>query len=247
MWKAPSSVLCGCLALLALNGCTGQITSQGQTSGTPPVVIAGMAPYDVENSARFAAHSAAPTAVLVILPVADLGDGADFPFRDRALWAAQGMDVLMPRPTEVYGPGVDPRTALARLVAAAHSLANAPIWLVGPGPAIEAALRATPQPGPEAISGVVVTSITSDAGSCSESVFYSDRGDGAPPQVTVRKSGNCWSNPGAGTGRHPSALPPPAAPQRTPRIIEASALPKNLPPSEKVRQLAQLIKRASPS
>jgi hypothetical protein len=61
--------------------------------------------------------------------------------------------------------------AIERLVASARLLADAAIWLVGPGPAIEAAM---PQLGPGQVAGVVVTSVTSNAGSCSRTMYYSN-------------------------------------------------------------------------
>jgi len=141
----------------------------------------------------------------------------------------------------------DQHAALARLVASAHALADAPIWLVGAGPIIDAALAAAPQRGRGPVSGVVVTSVTSSSGSCSESVLYSDPGTGAVPKIEVRKSGDCEVGSPGVTGRQPTVLPaPPAARPGAPRIIEASAGPKDLPPSAQVRRLAQLIK-TSPS
>ena len=88
----------------------------------------------------------------------------------------------MPQPEEIYRLVADQHAALARLVASAHALADAPIWLVGAGPIIDAALAAAPQRGRGPVSGVVVTSVTSSSGSCSESVLYSDPGTGAGPE-----------------------------------------------------------------
>jgi hypothetical protein len=148
----------------------------------------------------------------------------------------------MPQPEEIYRLVADQQAAMARLVASAHALADAPIWLVGAGPTIDAALAA-PQRGRGPVSGVVVTSVTSSSGSCSESVLYSDPGTGAAPKIEVRKSGDCEVGSPGVTGRQPSVLPaPPAARLGAPRIIEASAGPKDLPPAAQVRRLAQLIK-----
>ena len=89
-----------------------------------------------------------------------------------------------------------------------------------------------------------MTSVTSGARSCSESFFYSDPGTGAPPKVEVKRSGNCETRMPAFTGRQPSVLPAPAPRPNQPRIIEASAVGKDLPPAAKVRDLADLIKSA---
>jgi hypothetical protein len=92
-----------------------------------------------------------------------------------------------------------------------------------------------------------MTSVTSGAGSCSESFFYSDPGTGAPPKVEVKRSGDCGTGTPAIGGRQPWVLPtPPASRPNQPRLIEASAAGKNLPPAAKVRHLAELIKSAPP-
>jgi hypothetical protein len=178
-----------------------------------------------------------PAAVLVLWP------GGDTLARDPALWTAEGFDVVMPETADIYRLVADQRAALARLVASAHALADAPIWVVGAGPVIDAALAA-PQVGRRGVSGVVMTSVTSGAVNCSESYFYSDPGTGAPPKVEVKRSGDCGAGMPAVTGRQPSVLPAPASRPNQPRIIEASAVGKNLPPAAKVRHLADLIKSA---
>jgi hypothetical protein len=185
----------------------------------------------------YAVGPAAPAAVLVLWP------GDDSLARDPALWTARGFDVV--QSADIYPLVADQQAALAQLVASAHALADAPIWVVGPGPVIEAALAA-PQLG-RGVSGVVMTSITSGTGSCSESFFYSDPGTGGPPTVEVKRSGDCGTGTPALTGRQPSVLPAPSAPRpNQPRLIEASSVGKNLPPAGKVRDLAGLIKSTPP-
>jgi hypothetical protein len=149
----------------------------------------------------------------------------------------------MPQPAEIYRSVVDQQANLARLLAAAHP----PNWLAGAGPAIDAALAAA-QPERGRISGFVITSVTSQSGSCSESVLYSDTGTGAGPKVEVSKSGDCEADSSVITGRQPSVLPasPPARPG-SPRIIEASTAPKGLAPAAQVQRLAQRIKTSPPS
>jgi len=239
MWKTSASIFCGCLAALPLIGCAGNFPGSGQATMAAPAAIAEPSPYYAPGAyipaARvYAIGPAAPAAVLVLWP------GEDSLARDPALWTAQGFDVVMPEPADIYRMVADQQAALARLVASAHALANAPVWVVGPGPVIDAALAA---PGRGGVSGVVMTSVTS--GSCSESFFYSDPGTGAPPKVEVSRSGDCGAGIPAITGRQPSVLPAPSAPKpNQPRIIEASVAGNNLPPAEKVRDLAELIKSA---
>src|SRR5437762_1009611 len=128
------------------------------------------------------------------------------------------------------------------LCACLAALADAPIWVVGPGPVIDAAVAA-PRLGRGRVSGVVMTSVASGTHSCSESFFYSDPGTGAPPKVEVKRSGDCGTGALAIGGREPSVLPAPAGPRpNQPRLIEASAVGKNLPPAAKLRHLAELIK-----
>ena len=239
MWKAPASVLCGCLAALPLIGCAGDVATSGQATVVTPAAIAEPAPYYAPAPRVYAVGPAAPVAVLVLWP------GDDSLARDPALWTAQGFDVVTPQPADIYRLVADQQAALAQLVASAHALADAPVWVVGPGPIIDAALAA-PQFG-RGVSGVVMTSVASGAGSCSESFFYSDPGTGAPPKVEVKRSGDCGTGTPAIGGRQPSVLPAPPAPRpNQPRLIEASAVGKNLPPAAKVRHLAELIKSAPP-
>lgn len=240
MWKGPASVLCGCLAALPLIGCAGDVATPSQATAVTPAAIAEPAPNYVPAPRVYAVGPAVPAAVLVLWP------GDDTLPRDPALWTAQGFDVVMPQPADIYRLVADQQAALAQLVASAHALANAPIWVVGPGPVIDAALAA-PQLGRGEVSGVVMTSVASGAGSCSESFFYSDPGTGAPPKVEVKRSGDCGTGTPAITGRQPSVLPVPLEPRpNQPRLIEASAVGKNLPPAAKVRHLAELIKSAPP-
>ena len=236
MWKAPASVFCGCLAALPLIGCAGSGATSGQVTAVTPAASTEPAAY-YAPAPRVAAVG--PAAVLVLWP------GDDNLGSDPGLWTAQGFDVVMPQPADIYRLVADQRAALARLVSSAQALADAPIWIVGPGPVIDAAL-AGPQLG-RGVSGVVMTSVTSGAGSCSESFFYSDPGTGAPPQVEVKRSGDCGQGMPAIGGRQRSMLPTPSAPRpNQPRLITASAVGKNLPPAAKVRHLAALIKSTPP-
>ena len=164
-------------------------------------------------------------------------------------FAAQGFDVVTPPPSEIYQLVADQQAALGRLVAEARALADAPIWLVGPNPAIEAAMAAEPQIDGGPISGVVVTSAAANGISCSESFFYSDPGTGAPPKVSVKRSGNgCGAIQPFAAGRQPSLVPVPPQPRpKAPRIIEASAAAQPLPQAAQeplARRLADEIKAA---
>ena len=227
MWKAPAQVLW--LAALPLIGCAGNIAVPPQAAVTPSTVT-NTAPYYPAPHV-YTAGPSAPAAVLVLLP------GEDGLARDPALWEAQGFDVVTP-PADIYRLVADQRAALARLVASAEALANAPVWLVGPSPMIEAAL---PQVG--GITGAVMTSVGSNTGSCSESFSYFDPGTGAPPKV--RRSGDCGAGLPNLNGQQPFAAPVVPRPN-SPRIIETSAIPKNLSPAARVERLAELIK-GSPS
>jgi hypothetical protein len=243
MWKVSASILCGCLAALPLIGCAGDIAT-GRQAATPPPHAAS----SFSGGPRvYAVGPAAPSAILVFLPGIGGVSSEDFVPEDPALWAAQGFDVLTPQPADFYRLAADQQAAVARLLASARALADAPIWLVGPSPIIEAALATAPQAGRGRVSGAVVTSVTSNAGSCSASFSYYDPGTGAPPKIEVKKSGDCGALAPSGSGSQPLVVPqPPAARPGGPRIIEASAAPKNLPPAAQVRHLAELI-RTSPA
>ena len=284
MWKQRTVTLCGFVAVLPLVfGCSTGVSAPPQAYApaatfqapqayppteayapapayTPSAVYAapspaGAAPPDSGGVQVYAVGPAAPAAILVFLP------GAGSVASEPALWEAQGFDVVTPQPGDLYRLVADEETAMARLIASAEAMANAPIWLVGPSQMIESAI---PQTGGR-VSGVVVTSGSAPTFSCSASFSYYDPGTGAPPQVKVARSGNCGP---AGmsniTGGEPSVVTPaPAARPHAPplietrsnglphaaprpRIIEAAVAGKNLPHAAQVRRLAQLIKTIPP-
>ena len=136
----------------------------------------------------------------------------------------------------------DQQAAMAQLVASARALADAPIWVLGPGPVIDAALAA-PQLG-RAVSGVVMTSVASDSGSCSESFFYSDRHRRAAKSRGQTLRGLRYGHARDWRAAAIGASGP--APANQPRLIEASAVATNLQPGAKVRHLAELIKSTPP-
>src|SRR5215831_1044518 len=152
MWKTSASIFCGCLATLPLIGCAGNFPRSGQATMAAPAAIAEPSPYYTPAARVYAIDPATPAAVLVLWP------GEDSLARDPALWTAQGFDVVMPEAADIYRMVADQQAALAGLVGSAHALANAPVWVVGPGPVIDAALAA---PGRGGVSGVVMTSVTS--------------------------------------------------------------------------------------
>jgi hypothetical protein len=246
MWKIPASILC--LAALPLVGCAGNYAAP-QAAAVTPAPVAADAPYYYAPAAGvYATGPAAPAAIMVFLPGAGVVAG------DPALWEAQGFDVVMPQQADAYQLVADEAAAMARLIASAEAMANAPVWLVGPSRAIETAL---PQTG--GVSGVIVTSGSSPTFSCSESFSYYNPGTGAPPQVEVTRSGDCGTGMPATTGQPPVLQPAPVPqphtsplietrshglPQAAPRphIIEAAAAGKNLPPAMQVRRLAEMIK-----
>jgi hypothetical protein len=236
MWKGPASILC--LAALPLIGCAGNYAAH-QTETVTPAPAVENASYYVPPPRVYAAGPTAPAAVLVFLPGAGVAVG------EPALWTAQGFDVVMPPAADIYRLVADQEAAMARLIASAEAMANAPVWLVGPSPLIEAALSAVPQPGRGRVSGVVVTSAASPVFTCSESFSYYDPGTGAPPRVQVRRSGNCGPGQSGISARQPSLIERlvPMRPNR-PRIIEASAASKDLSPAARVKHLAELIKAA---
>ncbi len=145
MWKAPVSVLCGCLAALPLIGCAGDGTAPSQ-SATAPAAIASVVPYSVGSSQVYPASAATPAAVLVFLPTLGPVRDEEVIARDPSLWTAQGFDVVMPQPADIYQMVADQQAALSQLVASAHAFADALVWLVGPTPAIDAALATRRDP-----------------------------------------------------------------------------------------------------
>jgi hypothetical protein len=253
-------ILCGCLAALPLAACTG---SAGITSETqPPAAIAGNVLPDGGPRPAAYAGPAAPAAVLVFLPDAGFGRGfgsfgelASVPL---ALWTEHGLGVVMPRLDRAV---LAEERGIERLLAYARAMTTAPIWLVGPSPDIEWALERLPRAGGQ-VSGVVVTSVASPAGSCSQTVVYSSPGNGAAPTVQVRTTGNACD------GVSPSVRPPvfepmpePGSPPKLPGTIlvhndrhSAAAIAENSSAAGSrqgkerlVRQIADQIKQSPPS
>ena len=235
MWKPPASIIGCCLAALPLMGCAERFAALPLER--PPAAEAYLA-----TPARGSyAVSPMPSAILVFVPGTQTVGSDDLLTRDPSPWAAQGFGVVvMPDIAQLIA---DRRAALERLVISARTLTDAPIWLVGPGAAIEAAMPELP---PGQVSGVVVTSVTSGAGSCSRTVFYSNPGTGAEPRVTVKTSGNaCGTPPPVGQRLAPSGVTPvPRARPGAPRIIEASIPAQASPAAQQplIRQVAEEIK-----
>jgi hypothetical protein len=251
MRTSRALTLCCCLAVLPLFGC-----ANGASVGTPPQAAdaPGPAPgYAVRAayhptapvSPRVYAASGAPAAILVMMP----GSGDVWP-ADPAAWA-QGLDVVAPT-IDPHQLAADPQAVFEQLMAQARAMANAPIWLVGPSPAIEAAMAGAPPSGPGRVSGVVMTSVASGTRSCSETMTYTLSGNGAAPQVRVEKSGNACppgSPFGVETNQRVAPMAPAAKPSHPPRLIEASAPTSGSPASRRaaLRQIAGLIKAAPSS
>src|SRR5882724_5065487 len=183
MWKSLASITGYCLAALPLIGCADRYAA------LPPERPPAAEAYLATPARGSYAVSPMPSAILVFVPGTQTVGSDDLLTRDPSLWAAQGFDVVMPDIAQLIA---DRRAVLERLVISARALGDAPVWLVGPGPAIEAAMPKLP---PGQVSGVVVTSVTSDAGSCSRTVFYSNPGTGVEPRVTVKTSGDACVAP----------------------------------------------------
>ncbi len=236
MSKPSALTLFCCLAALPLIGCANGLGPQSQAYPTT-------APVAAPSGERvYAVGPSGPAAILVMLP-----GPSDVLTADPALWAAQGFDVVTPPPGEMYQLAADREAAFDRLIAQAQTMADAPIWLVGPNPAIEFAMASMPRSGPGEVSGVVVTSMASGAGMCRERMIYSYSGNGAPPKVSVGKSGDCPAGSpfgSVGGGSNPAIAPPtPAVHPNAPRVIEAAA-PIDRGSRTAVQQVAELIKSA---
>src|SRR5215472_463507 len=149
MWKSFGPIVGCCLAAMPLLGCVGGYTALPQVGPPPAVGAAAVSEPGVDTT-----RTEAPAAVLVFVP--DAVEFGNVAARDPRLWAAQGFDVVMPPPGDLVRLAADQQTAIERLLASARALANAPIWIIGPGPLVETALAA-PQFG-RGVSGVVMTS-----------------------------------------------------------------------------------------
>jgi hypothetical protein len=231
MWKPPPSIIGCCLAALPLIGCADRFAALPPEPPPAPAAYVATAPGKI-----YATGPVAPSAILVFVPGAQMVGSEDRLTRDPSLWAAQGFGVVIPDIAQMIA---DRQAALESLVMSARRLADAPIWLVGSGPTIEAAMPRLP---PGQVSGVVVTSMISGAGSCSRTVFYSNPGTGAEPKVMVKTSGDACDagEPPVPSGVAPAQRVRPGAP----RIIEA-AIPAHASPAAQrplIRQVAEEIK-----
>ena len=245
MSKPGALTLYCCLAALPLMGCANGVGGPPQAYASPPPVPATVA--GTGGARIYAIGPGAPTAILVMLP----GSGGMMT-ADPRLWTAQGFDVVTRSPGEIEHIAANQDAAMTHLIAQAQTMADAPVWLVGANPAIEAAISGTPMAGPGQVSGVVITSTTSGAGTCSERMIYSYSGNGTP-KVSVSKSGDaCPAGSPFGAGGANSTLAPaaPAVRPNVPRVIEASAADRSgapVAPRLAVKQVADLIKSAPSS
>ncbi len=241
MLMRRAATLWCCLAALPLFGCAAGVSAGSQETSASPIAVAD----DWTPPGAYPSGVAPPAAILVVLPGAGALGG------DPALWTREGLALVMPPPTALYQAAAQ-EAALAQELAAARRLANAPIWLLGPSPEIQAALAA-PGSGSDQVSGFVVTASGGGTGLCSESFSYVDPGTGAKPQVKFSKSGNCPPGSGFGIGGPTIAPAPPPVPAmrpKAPRIIEAEAAPditSRAAQSAAVARLAALIKAAPSS
>lgn len=234
MRKPFGSILGCCAAALPLIGCAGGLAPMPPETGPPPAAVATATP----EPGIYTARGMAPAAVLVFVPGAvAFGDVAA---GDPAVWAAQGFDVVMPRPTSTALLVADQQAAVERLLASARALADAPVWLVGPSRAIEAVM---PRLGLGRVSGVVVTLVTSTAGSCTRTMDYANSGAGAEPRTVVKTSGDaCGASPSFGASTPAGVVPVPHVKPAAPRLIEASMPADPAAQRPVVQRLAEELK-----
>jgi len=95
MWKLPATILGCCLAALPLIGCAGSLTALRQDGAPVPTATVAATPAE----GVYATGPAMPAAILVFVPGMNALSRDDFLSRDPALWAAQGLDVVMPQPS----------------------------------------------------------------------------------------------------------------------------------------------------
>jgi len=229
MQKPFGAILACCAAALPLIGCAGGLAPMRPEAGSPPAAVAAAMPEPGVYT---------PAAVLVFVPGVVAFD--DVAAGDPAVWAAQGFDVVMPRPTSTALLVADQQAAVERLLASARALADAPVWLVGPSRAIEAVM---PRLGLGRVSGVVVTLVTSTAGSCTRTMDYANSGAGAKPRTVVKTSGDaCGASPSFGASTPAGVVPVPHVKPAAPRLIEASMPADPAAQRPVVQRLAEELK-----
>lgn len=107
--------------------------------------------------------------------------------------------------------------ALARLAAETEAFAAAPPQILA---------TALPAGAPGGVKGVVMTSLTTTAGNCRETIAYSYPPDGGAPRVAVRRTGNACT-----------AVRVPRTPQPGPQFLETAAPQDRLIPPARVPRL----------
>lgn len=238
MWMQRAVTLCGCLAALPLMGCANGL-------GGPPQAHAPAVPGS-EAARVYAVGPGQRAAILVMLPGPSGRLGADW-----LRWAAPGFRVVSPSPTQLYQIVADQQAAAAAMIAQSQAIADAPFWLAGASPAVEATPASMPPTAPGQVSGVVVTSMTSGAGTCSERMIYSYPASGGAPKVTISKAGNaCPAGSPLGVGANATIAPQAPVRAHAPRLIEASASTAGglaSAPASGTRKVADLIKGMPPS
>ena len=188
----------------------------------------------------YAIGPAAPAAILVMLP----GPG-DMLTADPRLWAAQGVDVMTPSPSQIYQIAVDRQAggAIDRRGAGAGGRAGLARWPEPRGrggDGVAAALRAGPSLGrPRDLDDLGRRDLQRANG-----LFLF--GERRAAESLGQQDGRCLPG-GIAIWRRvePSAAPAiPAVPPKAPRLIEASA-PAGVGSRAAVKQVAGLIKSAS--
>lgn len=234
-----------CVAALPLAACA---TEGGIARDSQSTAVADAATPDRLFQPAADAPSGPPVAVLVVTPGG--GPLADVP---PALWADQGFDVIMPRIADaMLAEQRSADGAFGQMLADVRAMTRTPMWLVGTGPEIQAALERLP--AGQHVSGVVMTSVVTAAGTCSRTVVYSSPENGAQPTVQVRSSGDACAQ-----GMSPGARPPvfeqvpEPSPAKSPRtILVRGDEPRTVAQARKhvlplVRQVADRIKHAPES
>lgn len=242
------SLLCCCLAALPLAACAGSYgTAQPYPEPLGSIGPSAQAAPAVEPVAY--AGPASPAAVLVFLPGVAGADAFGLDGVPPGLWTSQGLGVVMPRITDaMLAEQADMDREIRGMLAQARAVANAPLWLVGPGPQIQQALETLPAGA--GVSGVVMTSMSGPSGTCSRTVTYSSRAGGAPPVVRVSSSGNDCRAVGPGVTPPVMQPIPQTAPSRLPHAIlvrndnPGTQAAKAWNPGLLVQQIADRIKAA---
>jgi pimeloyl-ACP methyl ester carboxylesterase len=191
--------------------------SLGRSAGAQPPATVSDLRLPGNSVERVLYLSAAPaSATVVLLPGGDgvisidgtggVAPGGNFLVRTRALWAAQGFNVVLPAPPDVQSllgrrskPGY--AAALDQVIDFARSRSSVPVWVIGTSQGSVAAANAAAHLSGKLAGVVLTSSVTEWSGSGETSFDTNPALIQIPALVVANTSDTCRASPPADAPR----------------------------------------------